>query len=901
MARGRRAASQCPHGRGRDAVLARRGTCGTGACDRDQVEARRQLVDEVLLDAGQALGDAGLQRLRRAASAAPGTAASSARPTSPAPSSTCSRASSGVSGCGTRCGDHLGGQLRRCQLGGQLGERAPARAEGGDDVRVGVGLDRGHGGHERDARARGPEHRGRASAASPPEDHPSSAARSMPSSSSERGEAVAERVRVPRSGRCRRRRAGRPRAAGRRSARGEPSSGWRASRESGVPCRYTTGYAVGIADVVDARAPVGQPIRRATSALGALDTLPELARPSTRGGSRVQLFSSEKIRNVALVGHGGAGKTTLAEALLHRAGAINRLGRVEDGTTVCDHEPEEQTRGLSLSLAVAPFEWKGHKVNLVDTPGYADFMGDVVAALRVVDLAVFVVSAVDGVEVQTEAIWREASRLGVPRMIFVNKLDRERASFERTLDELRDRLGAGVAPLELPIGAEADFRGIADLLTDTAHVYEGGVPHTEPIPDDMEALEHQVHDNLVEGIVVAEDALLERYLEGDIPSVAELEHALTLGIETASVFPVVCGSATTEVGIDRLADLLVEIGPPPADRPVDRHRRRHRGRGDAPIPTPSRSAFAFKTIADPFVGQLTLFKVLSGTIRNDDHLVNSRSGTEERLHGLFVVRGKEHEPVDALAAGDLGGVAKLSRHPHRRHAGPARQRPCRCRPIEQPPPVLATAVVPEDAGRRRQAGHRAAPPPGGGPGPPRRARRGDAPDPPLGHGRHPPRHRRRAARAEVRREGHHRAGADPLPRDDHRAGRAARVHAQEAVRRPRPVRAGRDLASSRSSGARGSSSWTRSSAAPSARATSPRWRKGVEEAMAARRPERPPGGRRAGHARRRQGAQRRQQRDGLPHRGPRGLPGGDGQGRAGRARADLAARRHRARPSCWAT
>jgi elongation factor G len=406
----------------------------------------------------------------------------------------------------------------------------------------------------------------------------------------------------------------------------------------------------------------------------------------------VQLFSSEKVRNVALVGHGGAGKTTLAEALLHRAGAVNRLGRVEDGTTVCDHEPEEQARGLSLSLALAPFEWNGHKVNLVDTPGYADFLGDVIAALRVVDLAVFVVSAVDGVEVQTEAIWREASRLGVPRMVFVNKLDRERASFERTLDELRDKLGAGIAPLELPIGAEAGFRGIADLLTDTAHIYVDGVPHTEPIPDEMEALEHQVHDNLVEGIVVADDQLLERYLEGDQLDFTELEHALTLGIETASVFPVVCGSALNEVGIDRLADLLVEIGPPPADRPTIVTA------GDTEVevatdPDAEPLAFAFKTIADPFVGQLTLFKVLSGTIRNDDHLINSRSGTDERFHGLFVVRGKEHEPVDALSAGDLGGVAKLSGTRTGDTLAP-RHRPVRVPPIEAPDAVLATAVVP---------------------------------------------------------------------------------------------------------------------------------------------------------------------------------------------------------------
>ena len=407
----------------------------------------------------------------------------------------------------------------------------------------------------------------------------------------------------------------------------------------------------------------------------------------------MQPFSSEKIRNVALVGHGGAGKTTLAEALLHRAGAINRMGRVEDGSTVCDHDPEEQRKGLSLSLAIAPFEWKGHKVNLVDTPGYADFVGDVLAALRVVDLAVFVVSAVDGVEVQTEVIWREASRLGVPRMIFVNKLDRERASFERTLDQLRDRLGAGVAPLELPIGSEAGFRGIADLLTDTAHIYEGGVPHTEPIPDEMEALEHQVHDNLVEGIVVAEDALLERYLEGDVPSFSELEHALTLGIEAASVFPVVCGSATSEVGIDRLADFLVEIGPPPGDRPTPVTA------GDTEVLVPADPsgdplAFVFKTIADPFVGQLSLFKVLSGTIRNDDHLVNSRTGTDERLHGLFVVRGREHEPIDSLAAGDIGGIAKLTGTATGDTLS-AKGKPVVVSAIQQPPAVLSIAVVPK--------------------------------------------------------------------------------------------------------------------------------------------------------------------------------------------------------------
>ncbi len=281
----------------------------------------------------------------------------------------------------------------------------------------------------------------------------------------------------------------------------------------------------------------------------------------------MKTYPTPKIRNVALVGHSGAGKTTLAEALLLRAGAITRAGRVEDGTTVCDFDPEEQKRNLSLSLALAPFEWDGHKVNLIDTPGYADFIGEVHAALRVADLAVFVVSAVDGVEVQTEVIWKLAAELEVPRMIFVNKLDRERASFQRTLDQLRSKFGAGIAPLELPIGEEAAFRGVADLLTDKAFVYEGGT-HTEgEIPDDLAALEHEVHDNLVEGIVVGDDAMLERFLEGDIPSPSELEHTLATGVAAATVFPVVCGSAATAVAIDRLADFICEIGPSPADRP----------------------------------------------------------------------------------------------------------------------------------------------------------------------------------------------------------------------------------------------------------------------------------------------------------------------------------------------
>lgn len=418
-------------------------------------------------------------------------------------------------------------------------------------------------------------------------------------------------------------------------------------------------------------------------------------------------FSTAQIRNVVLVGHGHAGKTSLAEALLHRAGVINRMGRVEDGTTTCDFDPEERQRGLSLQLAVAPFTWRGHKVNLIDTPGYADFVGEVAAALRVADLAVFVVSAVDGVEVQTEVFWRMAADLAVPRMVFVNKLDRERASFDRTLSQLQDRLGSGIAPLELPIGEEAEFRGIADLLTDRAHIYTNGEPQETDIPDEMEQLEHQVHESLVEGIVVADDEMLERYLDGDVPSVEELERTLHDGIAAATVFPVVVGSATEEIGIDRLADFLVEIGPTPLDRatPVIA--------GDTEVAVDARAdgdplAFVFKTVADPYVGQISLLKVLSGTIKADDHLVNTRSSTDERLHGLLCVRGKDQEPVTQLVAGDIGAVAKLSSTVTGDTLAP-KGTPVVVEPIAMPRPTLAVAIVPKtqaDEDRLAPALHR---------------------------------------------------------------------------------------------------------------------------------------------------------------------------------------------------
>jgi elongation factor G len=358
----------------------------------------------------------------------------------------------------------------------------------------------------------------------------------------------------------------------------------------------------------------------------------------------VKTFSTANIRNVALVGHGGAGKTSLAEALLLAAGAIPRLGKVEDGTTVCDFDPEEQRRRISVSLALAPFELDGHKVNVLDVPGYADFIGDVGAALQAADLALFVVSAVEGVEVQTEIAWKLAEARGIPRAFFINKLDRERASFERTLDQLKERFGAGVAPLHLPIGEEAAFTGIMELLNDQAVTYSGGSPtgSVGPIPEEMADEEHSVHDALVEGIVIADDDLMERYLGDEKIEIAELAGALANGVASGTVFPVLCGSATKLIGIDRLAKFFVEEAPAP-------------GSGDG-----APAAVVFKTIVDSYVGHVNYFKVVQGTIKHDDVLVNGRTKGDERMHQLFTMRGKEQDTVTEVAAGDIAAVAKLA-------------------------------------------------------------------------------------------------------------------------------------------------------------------------------------------------------------------------------------------------
>ncbi len=382
----------------------------------------------------------------------------------------------------------------------------------------------------------------------------------------------------------------------------------------------------------------------------------------------MDMASTPLIRNVALLGHSGSGKTTLAESLLNQAGAIPRVGRVEDGTTTCDTEPEEVKRSMSLSLAVAPFDWKAsdgttYKVNLIDTPGYADFASQVDAALSVADLAVIVVSAVDGVEVGTEAAWQLCEQAEIPRLLVVNKEDRPRADFHAVLAGLKEAFGDNLVPLELPLGEEEDLHGVADVLSEQGLEYDAEGHHrAEAIPEDLIEEERALHEEVAEEIVAGDDEQLERYLSGEVPSAEDLERTLRAEVLERTEFPVLLGSAATGVGVDRLADFVCELGPSPADRPSQAVM------AGEPTEVPADAAgkplvHIFRTAVDQFVGQLSFFKVLSGTIKADDHLTNTTTGQDERLHGMFFLQGKEHVPASKVIAGDIAAVPKLSASP----------------------------------------------------------------------------------------------------------------------------------------------------------------------------------------------------------------------------------------------
>ncbi|HET6302138.1 elongation factor G [Microbacterium sp.] len=411
-------------------------------------------------------------------------------------------------------------------------------------------------------------------------------------------------------------------------------------------------------------------------------------------------------RTVALVGGTGSGKTMLAEALLFQAGAIPRKGSIEQGTTVCDHDPEEIARGSTLGISLAYLSWPcsdgvERAITLIDTPGHPDFIGAVDTALAVADAAVIVVSAVDGLNAGTRAAWSATEHAGVPRMVVVTQEDRARADFRRVLGELRAAFGEKLWPLEMPLGEEQDFHAVADVLSEHALVYdESGHHHEEPIPESARVEEHDLHVSVTEEIVSHDDEQLEAYLEGEEPSPDELERTFAREVASGEAVPVLLCSSETGTGIDRVADLLCALTPSAHDHDT---RIVVGGSADgeggtevavAPSPEGETVVHVFRTVADPFVGQIAMLKVLSGTLRPSDKLRNATTGTEERMPALFRLRGSQHVPADALRCGEVGAVAKLTGSPSGSILWSRAQGTARPAPLPHREPVYAVTLTP---------------------------------------------------------------------------------------------------------------------------------------------------------------------------------------------------------------
>lgn len=370
----------------------------------------------------------------------------------------------------------------------------------------------------------------------------------------------------------------------------------------------------------------------------------------------------DKIRSIALVAHGGAGKTSLAEVLLYNNGLTNRLGKVEEGNTVMDFEPEEIKRRSSISTGIHQFPWKKHTINILDTPGDQNFFTDTKSCMQAVDGIVMVIDAVDGVKVQTEMGWDFAEEFGLPVVIFINKLDRERSDFSRAFEDAAQCFTPKPIVTQLPIGSEADFKGLVDLVNMKAYIYdEKGKASAIPIPADMTDSVEAAREALIENVAEADDALLERYLEGESLTDEEIKSALKTGTLSRTFVPVICGSATQNIGIDLLSDFIVNCMPSPIDRGGFKAMD-EAGKNEiecTPDPAAPFSAFVFKTITDPYAGRLSVFRVVSGSIGGDGTFYNTNKGIKERYSQLLRLAGKEQKPAEAAGPGSIAAVAKL--------------------------------------------------------------------------------------------------------------------------------------------------------------------------------------------------------------------------------------------------
>jgi elongation factor G len=400
--------------------------------------------------------------------------------------------------------------------------------------------------------------------------------------------------------------------------------------------------------------------------------------------------AADRIRNVALVGHRGSGKTSLYEALLFQSGAISRLGTIVDGTTVSDCEPDEKARQMSLSAALAAFEWQERRVNLIDAPGDPSFVADALGALRVCESAIFVVNAVMGVEIQTTRLWQRAAELDLARLLFVNMLDRERADFFRTLESLKSAFGPHVVATEIPIGVEHDVIGVIDLIDMKAYRYDGAGRENcieIPIPDDQLAQAQEYRERLMDEVAENSDSLMERYLDGREIAHEEIVTALKEGTNHGALFPVTCGVATANLATNRLLDAIVEDLPSPV---------KHGGLEAGPVTLEADEhkelfAYVFKTRADPFAGRMNIFRVYQGVLKHDSHLLNTRAHAKERIGQLVSFDGNHTGHVEEFGPGDIGAVAKLKET----RSGDwlaARDEPIEMPSIKLPAPVMAFAI-----------------------------------------------------------------------------------------------------------------------------------------------------------------------------------------------------------------
>ncbi len=414
----------------------------------------------------------------------------------------------------------------------------------------------------------------------------------------------------------------------------------------------------------------------------------------------MKVYDAVSIRNVALVGHTGSGKTQLVSAMLSDAGMVNRFGKVDDGTTVTDFDDEEIARKHTLSASLAFAEWSKHKINLIDTPGMGNFLSDARAALQVADGALLVVDAVAGVMVQTEKVWEAAEELKLPRLLVLNRLDRERASLDRSLQSLRESCSRTVVPIQLPIGEEKAFRGVVDLVTRKAFLFqtdESGRFTEGPVPPDMAAEVDAARDALIEMVAEADEALMERFFEAGTLNDAELVSGLRSATSAAKLFPLLCTSSTLNVGVQQLLDAIAALLPSPADRKfrgVDKDGAEISRAADEKAPA---AAFVWKTIADPFAGRITMFRVVSGAIKSDSTVYNKTKDVQERLGTLQLLQGKTQTGVPEIKAGDLGAVAKLKDTLTNDTLGDKADAIV-FPPVKFPEPVLSYAIEPRSRG-----------------------------------------------------------------------------------------------------------------------------------------------------------------------------------------------------------